>query len=119
MGNKNNFFSGITELLILAIINDHDSYAYEIVKHIKEYSDNYLSISQNTIYAVIYKLENEGKISHYSKLVGKRRTRVYYHIEEIGKMYYQEVLNNFRNAYNGVENILSALDDTEEEKENE
>lgn len=119
MGNKNNFFSGITELLILAIINDHDSYAYEIVKHIKEYSDNYLSISQNTIYAVIYKLENEGKISHYSKLVGKRRTRVYYHIGEIGKMYYQEVLNNFRNAYNGVENILSALDATEEEKENE
>lgn len=45
MGNKNNFFSGITELLILAIINDHDSYAYEIVKRIKEYSDNYLSIS--------------------------------------------------------------------------
>lgn len=83
MGNKNNFFSGITELLILAIINDHDSYAYEIVKHIKEYSDNYLSISQNTIYAVIYKLENEGKISHYSKLVGKRRTRVYYRIEEV------------------------------------
>ena len=115
MGNKNNFFSGITELLILAIINDHDSYAYEIVKHIKEYSDNYLSIS----YAVNYKLENEGKISHYSKLVGKRRTRVYYHIEEIGKEYYQEVLNNFRNAYNGVENILSALDATEEEKENE
>lgn len=119
MGNKNNYFSGITELLILAIINDHDSYAYEIVKRIKEYSDNYLSISQNTIYAVIYKLENEGKISHYSKLVDKRRTGVYYHIEEVGKVYYQEVLNNFRYAYNGVENILSALDATEEEKENE
>ena len=29
------------------------------------------------------------------------------------------MLNNFRNAYNGVENILSALDATEEEKENE
>lgn len=40
MGNKNNFFSVITELLIRAIINDHDSYAYEIVKLIKEYSEH-------------------------------------------------------------------------------
>lgn len=42
MGTKNNFFSGITEILILAILNDHDSYAYEIVKYIKEFFDGYL-----------------------------------------------------------------------------
>lgn len=72
MGTKNNFFSGITEILILAILNDHDSYAYEIVKYIKEFSDGCLAISPNTIYAVTYKLENEGKITQYSKLVSKR-----------------------------------------------
>lgn len=56
-----------------------------------------------TIYAVTYKLENEGKISQYSKLVGKRRTRVYYHLEPEGKEYYTQLLNNFRDAYTGVE----------------
>ena len=119
MGTKNNFFSGITEILILAILNYHDSYAYEIVKYIKEFSDGCLAISQNTIYAVTYKLENEGKITHYSKLVGKRRTRIYYHIEQEGKEYYNQLLNNFRDAYRGVENILSTLTENRGDKDNE
>lgn len=119
MGTKNNFFSGITEILILAILNDHDSYAYEIVKYIKEFSDGYLAISQNTIYAVTYKLENEGKITQYSKLVGKRRTRIYYHLESNGRDYYAQLLNNFRDAYRGVEKILSTLKENTEDKDNE
>ena len=119
MGTKNNFFSGITEILILAILNEHDSYAYEIVKYIKEFSDGYLAISQNTIYAVTYKLENEGKITQYSKLVGKRRTRIYYHLESNGRDYYAQLLNNFRDAYSGVEKILSTLKENTEDKDNE
>ena len=63
MANKNNFINGITELLILSILNKHDSYVYEIVKSITEFSGGLLSISQNTIYTATYKLENEGKIT--------------------------------------------------------
>ncbi len=119
MGIKNNFFSGITDLLILAILLDHDSYVYELVKYIKEYSDGFLSISQNTIYAVTYKLENERKITQYAKLVGKRRTRIYYHIESEGKEYYNQLLNSFRDTYTGVENILSNLEESQKGKDNE
>ena len=89
MGKQNYFFSGITDILILAILCEHDSYVYEIVKFIKEKSNGCLSISQNTVYAVTYKLVNEGKISEYSKLVGKKRTRIYYHIEDEGRAYYE------------------------------
>ena len=48
MGKQNYFFSGITDILILAILCEHDSYVYEIVKFIKEKSNGCLSISQNT-----------------------------------------------------------------------
>ncbi len=109
MRAKNYFFGGITELLILAILLDHDSYVYEITKFISENSGRILNISQNTIYAVTYKLENEGKISQYSKLVGKRRTRVYYHIEKSGREYYIGLLKSFKESFNGVEKVLSAL----------
>ena len=54
-----------------------------------------VDISQNTIYAVAYKLGDDGKISEYSKLVGKRRTRVYYHLEPKGKKYLNELMENF------------------------
>ena len=115
--SKNYFMNGITDLLILSILDSHDSYMYEIVKSIKDYSDNLLSISQNTIYTAAYKLENEGKISEYSKLVGKRRTRVYYHLEPDGKIYLDELMENFRNTTDGVLKILSTLEG--EDKENE
>ena len=72
MANRNNFITGITEMLILSLLEKGDSYVYQISKSIKDLSDNSLSISQNTLYSATYKLENEGYISEYSKKVGKK-----------------------------------------------
>lgn len=108
--SKNYFINGITDLLILSILDSHDSYMYEIVKSISEFSDGLLSISQNTIYTAAYKLENEGKITEYVKLVGKKRTRVYYHLEPEGKKYLDELAESYKNTTDGVLKILSALD---------
>ncbi len=107
--SKNHFINGITDLLILSILNSHDSYMYEIVKLIKEDSDGMLSISQNTIYTAAYKLENDGRISEYSKLVGRKRTRVYYHLEDEGKKYLEELMEDYRSTTDGVARILSVL----------
>lgn len=109
MPSKNYFINGITELLILSILQNHDSYVYEIVKEITDLSGGLLNISQNTIYTATYKLGNEDKLSEYSKLVGKRRTRVYYHLEPAGEKYLEELLNNYTNTVDGVANIFKAL----------
>ncbi len=111
MSNRNYFINGITELLILSILQMHDSYGYEITKSIEDLSNGSLVISQNTIYAAIYKLVNEGKISEYTKIVGKRRTRVYYHVEAAGLSYLEELYDNFFKTINGVQAILSSLSD--------
>lgn len=108
--SKNYFMSGITDLLILAILDKGDRYMYEIVKCISEFSHGKLDISQNTIYTVAYKLGDDGKISEYSKLVGKRRTRVYYHLEPKGKEYLNELLENFSTVTDGVFDLLKTLD---------
>lgn len=109
MASKNYFINGITELLILSILNGHDSYVYEIVKSITDFSEGLLTISQNTIYTATYKLENEGKISEYSKLVGKKRTRIYYRIESSGKDYLKEISLNYKNTTDGVHKIFAIL----------
>ena len=95
MASKNYFINGITELLILSILNCHDSYVYEIVKSIENFSEGLLTISQNTIYTATYKLENEGKITEYSKQVGKKRTRIYYRIEQSGREFLKEISQNY------------------------
>lgn len=117
MAEKNYFINGITELLILSILSVHDSYVYEITKAIENYSNGLLSISQNTIYTATYKLQNEEKISEYSKLVGKRRTRIYYHIEEKGGSYLEELKKNYYQTLSGVHAIIETLSTTTKNEE--
>lgn len=114
---KNPFISGITDLLILSILKHHDSYMYEMIKMITEYSGGLLVISQNTIYTAAYKLQNEGKISEYTKLVGKKRTRVYYRLEPKGEACLAELSECYQNTTKGVSTIFTAL--KEEEKSGE
>ena len=109
MYERNYFINGITELLILSILSVRDSYAYEITKTIQNHSDNLLTISQNTIYGTIYKLQSEGKISEYSMLVGKRRTRIYYHIEDNGSSYLQDLQRNYQQTITGVQAVLNSF----------
>lgn len=109
MASKNYFINGITELLILSILNCHDSYVYEIVKSIENFSEDLLTISQNTIYTATYKLENEGKITEYSKQVGKKRTRIYYRIEQSGREFLKEISQNYKNTTDGIQKIMNVL----------
>lgn len=115
--NKNPFISGITDLLILSILKNHDSYMYEIIKTIADYSGGLLVISQNTIYTAAYKLQNEGKISEYTKLVGKKRTRVYYRLEPKGEVCLTELAENYKKTTDGVKNIFSVLEQEAESDE--
>ena len=68
MAYRNNLLTGITELLVLSILNKMDSYIYEIVKLIANDSDNRLTLSSNTVYASAYKSVNilnlSGKKEH-------------------------------------------------------
>lgn len=109
MSTRNSLITGITELLVLSFLQQNDSYVYEITKKIAEYSDNLLSISQNTIYTVVYKLEEDKLIKEYSKLVGKKRTRIYYHIEPSGTEYLNKLQENYQNMVTGVQNIFTIL----------
>ena len=106
MAKNNYFINGITDMLILHFLRQKDCYGYEMTKAVSDLSDGLLSISINTIYTAIYKLEGEGNISEYSRLVGKRRTRVYYKLEPEGERYLDDLLSVYHATFAGVEKIL-------------
>ena len=87
-----------------------DSYIYEIVKLIANDSDNRLTLSSNTVYASAYKLEQAQMISEYSVLVGKKRTRIYYHIESDGEAYLKELQHDYENMISGMSAIFDSLE---------
>lgn len=110
MASKSYFMNGITELIILSLLKSQDKYVYEIVKDIEEMSGGLLEISQNTVYTATYKLVSEGKISEYNKTVGKKRTRVYYHLEPDGIEYLEELDFTYRRHTKGVNLLLECLE---------
>lgn len=113
MARKNNLIAGVTDLLVLSILDSKDNYAYEISKYIASQSNSLLSMSMNTVYTVIYKLESKDMVSEYTKLVGKKRTRVYYHLEPAGKEYLERLRTNYNNMVKGASMIFEDLASSE------
>ena len=119
MSSKNYFITGVTEMLFLSLILTKDSYVYEITKTIEEYSGGFLSISPNTIYTVAYKLEQDDLISEYSALVGRKRTRIYYHIEPKGRDYLASISRQYEQVNQGITRFFQSLDASDVEDRHE
>ena len=106
MDKKGNFKKGAVEILSLHILLQRDCYGYEITQLINEYSDGIIKVPEGTLYPALYKLEENGYISEEKRLVGKRLTRVYYHLEEKGKQYLDELLEEYYLTHKGIQLIL-------------
>lgn len=109
MASKNFFITGVTEMLFLSLLAQKDSYVYDITKTIEDYSGGLLTISPNTIYTVAYKLEQDGLISEYATLVGRKRTRIYYHIEPKGSEYLVSISQQYEHVSQGISYFFKML----------
>ncbi len=119
MPSKNFFITGVTEMLFLSLLSQKDSYVYDITKTIEDYSGGLLTISPNTIYTVAYKLEQDGLISEHSTLVGRKRTRIYYHIEPKGSEYLVSISQQYKQVSQGITHFFQVLNATSTEGQND
>ncbi len=71
--------------LILAILKQRDSYGYEIIKQIKEVSNNELIWTEGMLYPVLHRLEKNGLVESYWKMSDAGRRRKYYRLKEAGE----------------------------------
>lgn len=104
--NQDNFKRGTAELLVLYLLQKEDLYGYQITHSFEEKSNGGYTMLEGSLYPILYRLTEAGYISNYSKVVGKRRTRRYYHIEESGREYYKEILNDYLTIINSIDKIL-------------
>ena len=70
----------LIECLILAIVQDQDSYGYEISQTVKLVAN----IKESTLYPILNKLETNGFLTTYSQAFNNR-TRKYYHLTDAGR----------------------------------
>lgn len=83
-----------------------DLYGYQITQLFNEKSGGRFTMLEGTLYLILYKLEEAGYLSTYTELVGKKRTRKYYHIETAGREYLKKLLAEYDEVSKGIALIL-------------
>ena len=82
LNSKINFRRGSVELMVLYLLSQNDNYyGWELTQLIAELTNGSIQIPLGSFYPLLYKLIDAGYITEEKRLVGKRRKRVYYHIE--------------------------------------
>lgn len=100
------FRRGVMSLVILSLLKREDMYGYQLVQETEKSSGGRLTTQEGSLYPVLYKLLDQGYISDRKVLVGKRMTRVYYHLEPKGEEKRMELVREYEEVTQGVFQIM-------------
>lgn len=106
MGVSNSLKKGTVELLILKLLQDRDMYGYEITQELQTRSNGYFVLQEGSLYPTLYRMLERKLISDRQELVGRRRTRVYYHLEEEGRKKYELIKAEYLALNKGIMTII-------------
>ncbi|GEO57345.1 PadR family transcriptional regulator [Companilactobacillus bobalius] len=96
---------GHTATIVLNILNQGDSYGYEIAKRVKELSHDDYELNEATLYTVFRRLEKNGDIVGYWGDETQGGRRKYYQITTQGK---QTLTDNIE-AWNFAKKVIDEL----------
>ena len=99
------FMSGVPELLLLRLLNEREMYGYELVRSIKEVTNQSISLGEGVIYPVLHSLERNGSLRSKRRAVSGR-TRVYYSLTRKGEGRLAKLRDDWRRIQGGVGTAL-------------
>ena len=101
------FMSGVPELLLLRLLDQHEMYGYELVRSIRAATGEAISLGEGVIYPVLHSLERNGSLKSRRKAVAGR-TRVYYALTAKGRKRLDKLQSDWRRIQGGISNALEA-----------
>lgn len=113
---EENLKRGTLEMLILKMLQQNDMYGYQMINEMNALGKGLINIKGGSLYGPLYRLIEKEAISEKKVLVGKRRTRVYYHIEPAGIEYLNTMVDIYTKIIAGVDLIMNG---NEEKNANE
>ena len=72
---------GVLDLCVLALLSDHDSYAYEIAQRLADL----IGMGEGTIYPLMRRLQAEGLVETYLQESPAGPSRKYYRLTQAGR----------------------------------
>lgn len=103
---QNSYRRGVMSLVILALLRREDMYGYQLVQEIAVSSGGLLTTQEGSLYPVLYRLLEQGLISDRREKVGKRMTRIYYHLEPAGEEKLCALIQEYEDVTRGVFRLI-------------
>ena len=110
---QTSFRRGVMSLVILALLKREDMYGYQLVQETSRSSGGRISTQEGSLYPVLYRLLDQGLISDRKVQVGKRMTRIYYHLELAGEVRLVELIREYKETTQGVFQIIKEEGDSD------
>ena len=107
---QSSFRRGVMSLVILALLKKEDMYGYQLVQETIQTSGGRIVTQEGSLYPVLYKLLDQGFISDRRVQVGKRMTRIYYHLEPAGEEQLKLLTEEYKAVTRGVLSIVGEVE---------
>ena len=101
-----NFRRGLLPLIVLQLLQERDMYGYQIVQEAGRRSQGHIITQEGSLYPVLYKLLKGNYISEKKEPRGEKMVRVVYHLEDSGREYLQDLIEEYDFISSGIELIL-------------
>lgn len=106
MSVTSDLLRGNTDTIILSLLQEKDSYGYEINKEIGRRSKDLYELNEATLYTAFKRLEKSGAIKSYWGDQDSGARRKYYSITLVGKAMYKMLLEEWNSAKRIIDDIL-------------
>ena len=95
-------------MLVLNLLKNSNMYGYEMIKKLKEKSENVFELKEGTLYPILHGLEEKGFITSYWDETGAKR-RKYYAITEKGKKKLKDKEEEWKIFSNGINKVIGGV----------
>ena len=102
MGISEGLKRGTIEIMLLTLLKKEDMYGYQLCQELERQSHGLYVLQEGSLYPPLYRMLENGYITDRKELVGRRRTRVYYHLEKKGERYLQEITDEYVQLNRGI-----------------
>lgn len=107
MFTNKDMMKGTTVTLVLKIVSGRDCYGYDIIKRVKELSDETFALKEGTLYPILHTLEKDKLIDSYWSEAEGQRKRKYYKITKKGRAALDEKQKEWETFRTAVDQLLA------------
>jgi len=100
---------GVLEFCILCVLSEKDAYPSEIIDAMKE---SKLIVVEGTLYPLLMRLKNEGRLTYEWKESTSGPPRKYYRLTPSGKDFLKELYSSWSEMVDSVEQIVKKYSPT-------